>query len=388
MIILIKRDQIHGEIEFSDAEMKLINSSSFERLRYIKQLGFVETIYPGASHNRYQHSLGVCQCVTDMYNAVIKNCPDFYRDGDLELLRMMALVHDLGHSPFSHASEILSDITHEERLTDILEYEKKNIILAHDYEIESWDLINQVYNGDGFTYLSDPHLIALHSFMDGFIDADKIDYLERDSINCGVSYGLFDRQALINNLTIIRDKKGNETLAIKKQGVQALEGFILARYYMFSQVYMHPSERLTRLQFCDEMQKLLPTGKYPDEVKKFLAMDDTKFIRRLKFLRGSNLELVFDSEFDIKIKRKIDRRLGNLVICDTPRKSIFRKDTDDTTIMVVDDVVGGIIPCSLASPILRGIEYASLHKLRYYADKKVANEVKQELNKILKAVII
>ena len=116
---MIKRDQIHGDVEFSDAEMKLINSRSFERLRYIKQLGFAEFEFPGATHTRYQHSLGVCKCVTDMYNAVIKNCPEFYRPGDLELLRMMALVHDLGHSPFSHASEELSPITHEERLYDI-----------------------------------------------------------------------------------------------------------------------------------------------------------------------------------------------------------------------------------------------------------------------------
>ena len=383
---MIKRDQIHGEIEFSDAEMKLINSRSFERLRYIKQLGFVETVYPGASHNRYQHSLGVCQCVTDMYNAVIKNCPDFYRDGDVELLRMMALVHDLGHSPFSHASEVLSNITHEERLKDILEYEKNNIILAHDYDIESWDLINQVYNGDGFTYMSDPHLIALHSFMDGFIDADKLDYLERDSINCGVSYGLFDRQALINNLTIIKDRKGNEILAIKKQGVQALEGFILARYYMFSQVYMHPDERLTRLQFCEEMLKLLPDGKYPDDVKKFLALDDTKYARKLKFLQDNKYQLIYDGEFDNTIKSLVDKKLGKYLLCDTPRKNIFRKDTDDSTVMVVDDISGRVIPCSDASPILKNIEYTCIHKLRYYAETSQASELKTELIKLLKGV--
>ena len=203
MIILKVRDQIHGDIEFTVAEMKLISSRSFERLRYIKQLAFADYEYPCAVHTRYQHSLGVCQCVTDMYNAVIKNCPEFYREGDLELLRMMALVHDLGHSPFSHGSEEFSDISHEERLTDILKYEKKNIILTHNYDIESWDLVNQVYMGEGLTYMQDRHLIALHSFMDGFVDADKIDYLERDAINCGVSYGRFDREALINNLTIV-----------------------------------------------------------------------------------------------------------------------------------------------------------------------------------------
>jgi HD superfamily phosphohydrolase len=107
-----------------------------------------------------------------------------------------------------------------------------------------------------------------------FIDADKMDYLERDAINCGVSYGKFDRDALVNNLTMIKGDNGIYNLALKRQGVQALEGFILARYYMFSQVYMHPNERILRFQYCQAMKKLLPNGVYPDDVKKFLALDN------------------------------------------------------------------------------------------------------------------
>lgn len=383
---MLRRDQIHGDIEFSDAEVKLINSRSFDRLRYIKQLGFAEFEFPSATHSRYQHSLGVCKCVTDMYNAVIKNCPEFYQEGDLELLRMIALAHDLGHSPFSHASEELSNISHEERLTDILEYEKKNIILAHNYNIESWDLINQVYNGEGLTYLSDTHLISLHSFMDGFIDADKMDYLERDAINCGVSYGKFDRDALINNLTMIKGSNGIYNLALKQSGVQALEGFILARYYMFSQVYMHPEERILRYQFCEAMKNLLPNGKYPDDVRKFLQLDDTKYVRKLKFLQEKKYQLIFDSEFDADIKHLIDKKLGNYLLCDVPRKNIFRRDTDDSTVMIVDDNLNRVIPCSEASPILHNIEYTSVHKLRYYAEVDQAEELKVEIKKLLKGV--
>ena len=384
---MIIRDQIHGDIEFSDAEMKLINSKSFERMRYIKQLAFADYEYPCAVHTRYQHSLGVCKCITDMYNAVVKNCPDFYREGDLELLRMMALVHDLGHSPFSHASEELSNITHEERLTDILQLEKSNIILAHDYDIESWDLVNQVYMGDGLVYFQDKHLIALHSFMDGFIDADKLDYLERDSANCGVGYGRFDRESLINNLTIVKNKNGIETLGVLNTGVQALESFILARYYMFSQVYFNPRERILRYQYCNEMKTLLPNGKYPDDIKKFLNLDDTKFSRKLKFLKHQKYELVYDSEFNIDLKYKIDRKLGNLVLCDMPRKTIFRRDKDDANILIYNPLSDTVIECGDASPILNSIQYLSLHKLRYYAEVDIANEVRQEINKIVKAVI-
>lgn len=381
---MIKRDQIHGDVDFSDAEIKLINSRSFDRLRYIKQLGFAETTFPGATHTRYQHSLGVCKCVTDMYKAVIKNCPEFYREGDLELLRLIALSHDLGHSPFSHASEELSTISHEERLTDILYHERKNIILAHNYDIEAWDLVNQVYNGEGLTYLSDTHLIALHSFMDGFIDADKIDYLERDSINCGVSYGRFDRDALINNLTMIKNSNGIYDIALRQSGIQALEGFILARYYMFSQVYMHSEERILRYQYCEAMKDLLPNGKYPDDIKKFLLLDDTKYARRLKFLQENRYKLIFDSEFNVDIKKLIDKKLGNYLLCDVPRKNIFRRDTDDSTVMIVDDNINRVIPCSEASPILANIEYTSVHKLRYYAEVDQADELKAELIKILR----
>lgn len=382
---MIIRDQIHGDMEFSDAEMKLITSRSFERLRYIKQLGFVETTFPGASHNRYQHSLGVCQCVTDMYNAVVKNYPDFYREGDLELLRMMALVHDLGHSPFSHASEALSDIAHEDRLGDILQYEAKNIILAHDYDIDSWDLIEQVYNGNGITYLSDPHLITLHSFMDFFIDADKMDYLERDSINCGVSYGKFDRQGLIRNLTIVKDETGIETIGILSSGIQALESFLLARYYMFSHIYTNPIERIQRYLFVKEMQTLLKGGKYPNDIKQFLQLDDTKFARKLKSPYNNPYVCVYDDEFNLDTKHLIDRKLGRIVLCDTPMKSIFRKDESDANIYIVNNITGQVKPCAEVSPIIKGVEFASVHKLRYYAEKNVANEIGQEILKVLRS---
>lgn len=386
---MVIRDQIHGDMEFSDAEMLLIRSKSFERMRYIKQLGFVEMSYPGASHNRYQHSLGACACVTDMYNAVVTNCPEFYRDGDVELLRMCMLVHDMGHPPFSHASEELSNMSHEARLRGILELEKKNIVLAHEYDCESWDLVYQVYSADGLIYLSDPHLISLHSFLDSFIDADKLDYLERDSYNCGVNYGKFDRAGLIRNLTMIRDSNGKYSLAVKSSGIQALESFILARYYMFSHIYMSPDERMLRYRFVEEMKQLLPDGKYPDDPKKFLLLDDTKYVRKLKCMQTkSPFVLIYDGEFNPDVKAVIDRRLGRDLFCDTPRKNIFRKDTDDSTVMIVDDVGGKVIPCAEASPILKNIEYTNIHRLRYYALADKASGLKRELTKLVDKVVI
>lgn len=377
------RDPLYGLMTFSDSEAKFIQTKSFNRMRRIKQLSFSEYVYPSATHNRYGHSLGVCHIVTEMYKRIDSVFPDFFQDGDLELLRMMALAHDIGHSPFSHSSEELSRIAHEERLEDILKLESKNIILPNSYDIEGYDLINQVYNGNGLTYISDKRLITLHDFMDGFIDADKIDYLIRDASNCGIIYGRFDREDLISSLTLYEDKDGIYRLAIEESGLQALESFILARYYMFSQVYYNPTRRLYDRLFVERMQDILPDGHYPDDIKKFMSWDDSRVAPKLKFLNTSpEFELVYDSNFNAKVKSRIDKRFGKYLICDTPRKSLFRKDTDDMMIYVKERVSGKFKPCTELSAILRGIQYESIHKLRYYAPKDIAKEMRQELSKI------
>lgn len=380
---MIIKDPLYGDLQFSFDESRLIKTKSFDRMRRIKQLSFSEYTYPSATHNRYTHSLGVCKIISDMYDSINSKHNDFFKSGDKELLRMMALSHDIGHSPFSHASEVLSDITHEERMLDILKLEKDNVVLNNEYNIEAWDLINQVYNGEGLVYMSDPRLITLHSFMDNFIDADKIDYLIRDAYYCGINYGNFDRHDLIKYLTLIRDTNGIVCIGIEAEGLQALESFILARYYMFSQVYFHPVRRLYDRLFISSMQGVLLNGVYPSEIKKFLQWDDTKVFNKLNFLTDSKFELVYDSDFDMNVKRVVDKKLGDYLLCDTPRKSLFKKDTDDSIIYVEDKLLNRVVPATDLSPILKSIEYANIHKLRYYAPSKTSNQLKEEIHRLL-----
>lgn len=382
---MIIRDPLYGDMQFTKSEEKFIMTPSFDRMRRIKQLSFSEYVYPSATHNRYTHSLGVCNVISEMFDSLNSKHPDFFKEGDRELLRMMALAHDIGHSPFSHASEVLSDITHEERMTDILKLEKKNVILDNNqYDIEDWDLINQVYNGEGLQYMSDKRLITLHSFMDGFLDADKIDYLMRDARNCGIKYGNFDRYDLIKYLTLVEDLNGIACIGVELEGLQALESFILARYYMFSQVYFNPTRRLYDKLFIQSMQKILPDGVYPEDVKKFLQWDDTKVIGRLKFLTNPNWSLVYDSDFDVNVKKIIDRKLGEFLMCDTPRKGLLRKDSADAVIYVEDKMLDRVVPATDVSTILRSIEYTNIHKLRYYAPTSIADKIKKEIISILK----
>lgn len=373
------RDNIHGNIEFSDEEWKFISHPYFQRLRNIKQLAFAEYEFPGATHTRFTHSMGVCKCVTDMYNSVCRNSPNFYRAGDLELLRYMALAHDLCHSPFSHASEELSNYTHEERLTQALEVMGSVIDFPNYYNIPNWELVDQVYQGYGTAYMRDRHLMVLHSFLDGFIDADKLDYLERDAFHCGVKYGHFDRIDLINNLIVVEDNLG-----ILSGGIASLENFILARYYMFSEVYMNAEERILRMLYCEEMKRILKDGRFPDDIKKYMQLDDTKYVNRLKCLRNKDYVLILDTNFNMELKATIERLLGSRVICDCPRKSLFRSSDADTTVMVLDENMNILMPCTDLSVVLKGLEFSSVHKLRCYTHRNIAEDVKSELGKVVK----
>lgn len=376
---MLIRDVINGDISLSPAEQRVVQSKPFRRMRYIKQLGFAEYVYPCATHTRYEHSLGVMQCITNMYKAICKNSPDFYREGDLELLRMMALVHDFGHAPFSHASEELTDKEHEVWLTEILETIKDDIIIPNVYGIESWKLVNEVYQGFGNVYLSDKHLMLLHNLLDGFIDADKLDYLERDAYYCGVRYGNFDRGDLVKNLCIIGDDVG-----IRMDGINALESFILARYYMFSKVYTRPEERLMRKLYVEEMKEILPQGVYPNKVKQYLNLDDTKYVHRLKMLQENPYTLLYDGAFDSGLANRVMNVLGDYVVCDTVFKNLFREEGSDANIMVHDTISDRVFPCTDISPILKGIEFMALHKLRFYVHKDIGSEVRDSFWKVVR----
>ena len=190
--------------------------------------------------------------------------------------------------------------------------------------------------------------------------------------------GNFDRQDLINNLTMV-----NDTIAVLPEGINALESFILARYYMFSKVYMHPDERIMRIMYCDEMKEILKGGTYPESVKKFLSLDDTNYVHKLKCVKDNPYSLIYDGNFDSEFKAYVDRLLSDYLICDCPRKGLFRQSEDDSVIMVYDKDTETTTPCTELSPLLKSLEFQSIHKLRYYAPSSIEQEIKQEFRKVV-----
>lgn len=295
------RDPIHGFIEVSELENKIINSKPFQRLKNIKQLAMTYYVYYGAEHTRFGHSLGVMHLVSRAYDYAIEGYEDKFpepkRLWQRQILRLIALIHDIGHAPFSHASESVfpDGVEHEDFTVDIVNKTEISGIISQigaefvekygkEYDITS-QLICDIYmgkiagNNSEFTFLK--------SFMDSELDCDKMDYLLRDSYYCGVKYGTYDVEKLLTSFTICY-KDDIPRLAIKSGGVQAFEEFVLARYFMFIQVYFHRTRRYFDIMLAKALQSILPNGQYPSKTEEYLKWDDCRVIQLIKEHENDN----------------------------------------------------------------------------------------------------
>jgi uncharacterized protein len=274
------RDPVHGFIYFNEIEMKIVNTAVFQRLRYIRQLAFTHLVYPGAEHSRFAHSMGVMEFATKMFDTLMVK----HQGRELkwskarvirnkQLLRLAALLHDTGHAPFSHASEdLLPKTTHEdisrrfilaEPIAPLIqEFKKEFGITAED--------VAECFSPENI----DPEIVLLKSIFAGEIDADKLDYLYRDSLFTGVHYGRFDYQRLVQSLCLIEDPEGagNFIVAIEHGGLHALEAMVLARYFMFTQVYFHKIRRAYDHHLLDFLTKHVK--RYPAPLNEYLKYDD------------------------------------------------------------------------------------------------------------------
>ena len=306
MKVLLFRDPVHGFIEVTDLEKAIIDSPPFQRLRNIRQLANTYLVYHGAEHTRFGHSLGVMHLVTRSFDSIIQKHPLLFDTNKIkwyrQILRLIALTHDLGHAPFSHVSEDLfpTGLEHESYTKKII-FETciadyiKNIgncfvkKLGTDYNIDP-ELIWMIYEGKAITdrRFIHPDFAFLRSLMDGEIDCDKMDYLLRDSLYCGVSYGTYDLNRFISCLTIYKNDQTKElSLAVERGGLQALEEFILARYFMFIQVYFHKTRRYFDRVLIECLKAILPDSKYPMEILEYLKWDDVRVLNTIANLVGN-----------------------------------------------------------------------------------------------------
>lgn len=255
------RDPIHGFVTINEWERDIINHPVFQRLRRIQQLGLTDMVYPGARHTRFEHSLGVMQIATKIFDHIsarradfLKAELDFNNDGlgrDKVLIRLSSLLHDVGHAPFSHATEVLTDkdsssgnpCKHDHYSAAAVAFLMKDVIENHslnqNYHIKAKDIADFL-NGEASLGRS----LVWRSIVSSQLDADRADYLLRDSWHIGVAYGHYDLSRLIATLTVAIDPdSGSPVLAVEEGGVHAAEALLIARYMMFTQVYFQHTRR-------------------------------------------------------------------------------------------------------------------------------------------------
>ena len=424
------RDPIHGFIDVSEDELKIINSMPFQRLRNIRQLATTYLVYHGAEHTRFGHSLGVMHLTSRVFDSITQKVPNLFSNDPREnacktawyrqLLRLIGLTHDLGHAPFSHASEELfsggkehEDFTKSIILnTEIAEY--INSIGAQfkeqygsSYDI-SPELVWMIYEGKDITndQFILPDFLFLKGFMDGELDCDKMDYLLRDSLYCGVTYGTYDLDRFVSTLTAYKQDHTLQ-LAIERGGVQALEEFVLARYFMFIQVYFHKTRRYLDKALVKSLKALLPNGKYPDNIQDYLKWDDSRVLNLIAdsenadviaYKKRKIMTCVLESKPHAPSEEKRSTRIifnvlhqeyGDCVIYDGVDKAAHKltpallAPTDDSGkgIMILDEKTGEVKNIMNESIILDSI-VKPISINRIYAEKNIADKVISSIKKL------
>lgn len=224
------RDAIHNYIHVDQPViLELINSKEMQRLRRIKQLGGTYQVYHSAEHSRFCHSLGVYFIVRKMiFNSDIG---EYINDYDKLTVMCAALLHDLGHGPFSHCFEDAFGLNHEEYTIKIINGDSEVHRILESFEPGFSKKVS------GIIAKTHPNKILIQ-MISSQLDADRMDYLLRDSYFTGTTYGHFDLYRILRVMKVVNNK-----IVYKYSGVQAIENYILARYHMYWQVYYHPTSR-------------------------------------------------------------------------------------------------------------------------------------------------
>jgi HD superfamily phosphohydrolase len=358
------RDPLHDTIAFTRAEKLVIDSEEFQRLRRIQQTAFIKYVFPGATHTRFVHALGVMHMAGVLLNSIISNQERIVQDlhhalmqlpltfqkshamteehhGSLsgtfdaiqqlkspsvaQTLRLAALLHDVGHAPFSHSlerfmpswRELLENLQNlglppylDEAFTKKISKQKAKHPKAMDarirHEIYTLMIVARLFSGR-HPELS-PELgqdvcavldldvqpapqgpmahsglqTLLHEVVSGEIDVDRMDYLLRDSRECGVVYGLFDAGRILDSACFYLDTQtSNYHLAIRRSGVAAFEDYLRARWSMYQQVYFHKTATACEAML-EAAHKLLNRFSLPLDLDSFLALDDASFLEYAK----------------------------------------------------------------------------------------------------------
>lgn len=427
------RCPIHGFIPYNDWEREIINQPAFQRLRRIRQLAWTDYVYPGAMHTRFEHSLGVMHIATKLFDAIVERSgallKEFYGYDDAgfrrdkRLVRLAALLHDVGHSPFSHAGEEVfpfrkekdgkisekNRYKHEEYSAAIIRHLLKDVIENHplngNYDFKADDIAALIEGSS-----RSARRVFWRDVITGQMDADRMDYLLRDSLHSGVDYGKYDWKRLLNTVVAIQmpQPEGQEgeqglRLGVTEGGVHAAEGLILARYFMFTQVYFHKTRVAYDHHLRHALAQILPGGVFPalhaedsdklkSNLKEYIGWDDWKVLGLLSDGNGGEhaerlcqrthyREIYCTPECpeqeDLDKLLKIEHELGNLIVArEAAGKSWYKVDQTDIPV-VSDSEAATVMPLSKLSPIVGSLR--ATRRVSLYATPEKAKEARTKI---------
>ncbi|HJK34073.1 MAG TPA: HD domain-containing protein [Methanocorpusculum sp.] len=246
------KDPVHGYIEVPTEILPLVDSPALQRLHHIRQLGFAYLVYPGANHTRFEHSLGAMHLASLLCRHL------GFGTAETRTICCAALLHDIGHGPYSHASERLMQEYTQFSHDDIRE-QLKEPILAKQFEK------NSISPDEVAALISGSHRYA--GIIHGDLDVDRMDYLLRDAHYTGAPYGNFDAERLTKSLAVV-----DNTIVLNESGISAAESLLIARTLMGPSVYYHHACRIAEEMFLLACRSHF--RKDIDAVREFLTMDD------------------------------------------------------------------------------------------------------------------
>jgi HD superfamily phosphohydrolase len=229
-------DPLWNSIRIDAATRNLVDSRVIQRLRYVLQLGMAHRVYPGATHYLLEHALGAYHLAGVAIN-ILRERSQLERVAAEErgIVRAAALLHDVGHYPFSHALEEIGVVHHEEVARPLIESgavaEQLIKSFGEGAPHRIWNLVRGASES------------PLQGLISGSLDLDKIEYLKRDALMCGVPYGEIDVERLLNSLVVVQDAANKSSIGVLEKGLSALESLLFAKYQMYRNVYWHHAVR-------------------------------------------------------------------------------------------------------------------------------------------------